>query len=149
MLAASDEVILVGEQKIPAIRAITMLTEHIRRMEGQRGVFVVLNRYDPDLSGFQAGKLARIIEADGILTIANDYKAVNAAIEAGKLLKIAAPKSPALRGLTRLADLLQTYRDPDPRKRKTKSGPVLLNDADTNSSTPLLGRLGRVLGLGG
>lgn len=148
LLAASDEIILVGEQKIPAIRVITMLTEHIRRMEGQRGVFVVLNRYDPDLAGFQAGKLARLIEADGLLTIANDYKAVNTALEAGKLLRVAAPKSPALRGIARLADLLQTYRNPDPRKHKARRGTPLVDDSDAGSATALLGRLGRVLGLG-
>src|ERR687883_188831 len=48
-LNASDQVVLVGQQKVPAIRALQMVSASLQ----DKAPYLVLNRYDPGMAGFQ------------------------------------------------------------------------------------------------
>ena len=54
LLASADEVVFVGEQRIPAIRNVQLVLQSLAQ-KGSRGrAHLVLNRYDPQLEGFTA-----------------------------------------------------------------------------------------------
>jgi Flp pilus assembly CpaE family ATPase len=89
LLSRAEQVVLVGEQRIPAIRTMQMITEILSQAEGERQVHVLLNRYDPTLLGFTVEKLHELVPADTIQPLPND-PAVGGAGNSGLLLSPAA-----------------------------------------------------------
>lgn len=95
-LAAADQIVLVGEQKIPSIRTLKLVCEALDRIEGLRKLHIVINRYDPRMPGFGAERLKNLLGKAEILTISNDYASVMASINHGRPLRQESPRSPAL-----------------------------------------------------
>jgi len=105
-LAASDQIVLVGEQKIPSIRTLKLVCEAISRFDGAHKLHIVMNRYDPHMRGFSADRLRSLLEVNDILTVCNDFASVMTAINHGKPLRQQAPYSPALKDIGRVAQSL-------------------------------------------
>lgn len=97
-LHASDQVLLVGEQKVPSIRAFQMVAE---KLEG-KPVQMLLNRYDPDLPGFGLNRLKAMLNND-MLTVCSDYASVSASINQGLPLRLREPRSQVLQDIQRVA----------------------------------------------
>jgi pilus assembly protein CpaE len=101
-LARADHVLLVGEQRIPSIRTLRLVSEALTSMEGVRGLHVVINRYDAKLPGFGAQRLKELLEVSHVHTVARDDEGFEAAVNHGRPLRLEAPRSPALADLRRL-----------------------------------------------
>jgi pilus assembly protein CpaE len=131
--AVADTLVLVGDQRLPSVRTLQMLTEVLGRTEGVRDVRVVVNRYDPDVPGFTAANLKVMLQVPAVDTVAEDRKAVAAAENTGRPLRTAAPRSAAREDILRLAQAL------------SGAARVVVEDG----KPALLGRLARAFGLGG
>src|SRR5204862_4756975 len=77
-LAVADQIVLVGEQKIPSIRTLKLVCEALARIDGVRKLHIIINRYDPRMPGFGADRLKALLEVEDLLTVCNDYAAVMA-----------------------------------------------------------------------
>jgi pilus assembly protein CpaE len=104
-LAAADQVVLVGEQAVPSLHDLELVRETLRLDYGIRATYPVINRYDPRKPNLQVSRLAEVLHAPHLLTIANDNAAVSAALDNGRPLQLQAPNSPALRDIDALARL--------------------------------------------
>lgn len=111
-LATADHVVLVGEQKVPSLRSMRVLHELIGREFGDRPQYLVLNRFEPRLEGFETERLRELLQVPQLHTIANDYAGVNAAGNHGRPLRLEAPNSRALADLDRLARALLSLPEP-------------------------------------
>jgi pilus assembly protein CpaE len=125
-LSSAGQVVLVGEQKLPSIRALRMVHDRLGRPSGTE--FVAINRFDSKNSGFAVDRLLAPLGVSRLYTIARDDMAMASALEAGCVLRRAVPRSPALTDIVALAKSLINLDSPAPVK------PI-----------GLFGRLGRAL----
>lgn len=132
-LAVADQIVLVGEQKIPSVRTLKLVCEALDRVDGLRKLHIVINRYDPKMPGFGADRLKNLLGKDEILTISNDYPSVMASINHGRPLRQESPRSPALTDIESLVRRLMNRSD-----QPAVAGPAV---------APLFGRLIRKIGL--
>ncbi len=102
LLHACDQILLVGLQTVPSIRAIKMFSDSLPRERVDNSLWVVINRYNPSLKGFGMGELQQMIGSPRLLTIANDYHSVNQAVNRGRPLRVVTPETPILRDIDRL-----------------------------------------------
>ncbi len=108
-LGMADEIVLVWEQKIPSFRALQMVRDalHIKKIPVDRQT-LVLNRYDPRVTGFSTVELQQLLAAGKLRTIANDSAVVMKSVKLGVTLRQQAPNSRALADIDALAqDLLR------------------------------------------
>jgi pilus assembly protein CpaE len=105
-LALADQVVLVGVQAVSSIRTLKMVRDTLEREEGIQGQQLVINRYDPNLPGFSAKRLAELLQVREVLTVADDYPAVMAALNHGKPLRQAVPHSRVVADVSALATAL-------------------------------------------
>lgn len=105
-LAVADQVVLVGEQKIPSIRTLKLVCEALSRIDGARKLHIIINRYDPRMPGFGADRLKSLLDVSDLMTVCNDYASVMASINHGRPLRQEAPRSPALADIHRIVDRL-------------------------------------------
>jgi pilus assembly protein CpaE len=105
-LAIADQVVLVGEQKIPSIRTLKLVCEALSRIDGVRKLHIIINRYDPRMPGFNSDRLKELLEVNDLLTVCNDYASVMASINHGRPLRQEAPRSPALADIHRVVSVL-------------------------------------------
>lgn len=110
-LALADQIVLVGEQKIPSIRTLKLVCEALDRIDGLRKLHIVINRYDPKMPGFGAERLQNLLGKAEILTISNDYASVMASINHGRPLRQESPRSPALADIDGVVRTLLNLRD--------------------------------------
>lgn len=101
-LAGADRVVLVGEQRVPALRAMRLVAGAVAGQTPGREPVLVVNRYDPQLEGFGAHQLGRVLGAAGFV-VANDPRNVGDAINRGLPLRRRDPASPALADIAALA----------------------------------------------
>ncbi len=98
-LNAADQVVLVGEQKVPSIRSLQMVNGSL----GEKPHHLLLNRYDPNLPGFGTDRLKTMLHVDELLTVASDYAAVSSAVNQGLPLRLKEPRSRVLADISQLA----------------------------------------------
>lgn len=132
-LAASDQIVLVGEQKIPSIRTLKLVCEALDRIDGLKTLHIVINRYDAKMPGFGAVRLKNLLGRPELLTVANDYASVMASINHGRPLRQESPRSPALLDMEKVVRKLMNLTE----------SPL----ATPTGGAPILGRLIRRFGL--
>jgi pilus assembly protein CpaE len=122
-LAIADQIVLVGEQKIPSIRTLKLLCESLSQLEGPRKLHIVINRYDPRMPGFGADRLKSLLDVENVLTVCNDYASVMASINHGRPLRQEAPRSPALADINTVVQALLRADDRPAvdRRRRTQA----------------------------
>lgn len=133
-LAASDQIVLVGEQKIPSIRTLKLVCEALERIDGLKNLHIVINRYDAKMPGFGAERLKNLLGGPELMTVANDYSSVMASINHGRPLRQESPRSPALLDMEKIVRRLLNLSD-QPAAAPARAG------------APILGRLIRRFGL--
>lgn len=114
-LAAADKVLLVGEQKVPSIRALQMVASTL----GDKPHHLLLNRYDPNLAGFGVERLKQMLRVNELLTVASDYASVSSAVNQGLPLRL---KEPRCRVLADIHQLALTLVPPDDGVEPEKPG---------------------------
>jgi Flp pilus assembly CpaE family ATPase len=138
-LAVADQVVLVGEQKIPSIRTLKLVCEALERIDGLRKLHIIINRYDPKMPGFGVDRLKTLLGVPELQTISNDYAAVMASINHGRPLRLEAPRSQALADIARVVQKLLNVG--------TQQAPVNAAAVGQPQSSAILGRLIRRFGL--
>ncbi len=106
ILSAAHFSVLVGDQKIPTLRALKMLHDVLDRNPPQQAEHIVINRYDSQLHGFTADDLARTLGVSSLHTIAEDRTACGDALNHGCTLRREAPSSHTLLDIDGLVDVL-------------------------------------------
>jgi pilus assembly protein CpaE len=135
-VAAADQIILVGEQKIPSIRTLKLACEALERVDGLKKLHIVINRYDARMPGFGADRLRNLLGRGELLTVANDYGSVMASINHGRPLRQESPRSPALVDVEKLARTVLNLGD----------APGVPVPPPVRGAEPLFGRLIRRFG---
>jgi Flp pilus assembly CpaE family ATPase len=115
-LAAAGQTILVGEQKLPSIRALKMVHEAINRPSGSE--HVAINRYDPKNKGFVVERILNPLGVSSVHTVARDDLGMNDSVNLACVLRLAAPSSPALADILVLADHVLDVA-PQPKVKKS------------------------------
>lgn len=123
-LAASDQLILVGEQKVPSARALKMVNDALDRDAGLKHLVkhVVISRYDPNIEGFALKDLTQVLGIGDMRTVANDPNAMTAAVSSGKSLRQVAAYSRALTDLQNLAHTVLGVADGTASSESSDSG---------------------------
>jgi pilus assembly protein CpaE len=114
ILAGAGQVVLVGEQKLPSIRALKMVHDRLGRASGTD--YLVINRFDAKNPGFAVDRLLNPLGVSRLYTIARDDPAMSAAVDGGCVLRRVAPRSPALTDIVTLAKTLLNLESPAPIK---------------------------------
>lgn len=105
MLAESDHVILVGEQRIPSIRNIQLVLNNLSPTQ-RKNCHVVLNRYDPKLAMFRCRDLESLLGVSEIKTLSNDPTRLMAALHRGQPLRTGGAGSPVLGEIENLVNVV-------------------------------------------
>lgn len=106
-IQAADQVLLVGEQKVPSIRSLQMIHGQL----GDKAHHLLLNRYDPNVPGFGVDRLKQMLRVNELLTIVSDYASVSAAVNQGMPLRLKEPRSRVLADYANLAQKLVPVGD--------------------------------------
>jgi pilus assembly protein CpaE len=113
-LAAADQIILIGEQKLPSIRALKMVREALGRAGGTQ--HLVINQFDPKIKGFALDHLLKPLGVSTLQKVARDDLGMSAAMDAACTLRVASSRSPALADIVALADLVMPLEVTTPIK---------------------------------
>jgi pilus assembly protein CpaE len=126
-LSTAAHAILVGEQKLPSVRALKLVRESLAPNPGRQD-HVVINRFEPRDKDFAADRLLKPLGVPHFATIARDDAPMQAAMLNGCVLRLVAPRSQALADIVALAGSLL-------HRRESPAAPP---------SVGWLGRVGRV-----
>jgi pilus assembly protein CpaE len=106
VLSAANEVVVVVEQKIPAIRTLGLILNTLKRDSGVTKPTIVINKYAPRKNGIAVNDLEKLLETPGLATVATDEPSMTAALEAAAPLRLRAGSSRALADIDRLVERL-------------------------------------------
>jgi pilus assembly protein CpaE len=108
-LSAANHLVLVAEQNLPSLRSLRLVLEMLARLDLKGGarrdmqLEVVLNRYDPKSRDFELAQLKELMGVPDMMTVANDYASIKAALNSGVPLRMEVPRSKALANIGELA----------------------------------------------
>ncbi len=122
LLASADEVVLVGERRIPAIRNVQLVLRSLAQKGSPSRCHLVLNRYDPQIEGFTAEDLQKLLNLPRVLTVANDPVQVNKALNQGRPLRLSCASS---RALADIETVTRTVLNLDKLPGQQTAGPKL------------------------
>ncbi|MFQ3651954.1 MAG: response regulator [Gemmataceae bacterium] len=129
-LSLAQQTVLVGVQNVSSLRAMKLVRDVMIREEGTAPPTLVINRYDPQLPGFEVQRLEEWLGTRPLLTVPADLPALMASLAATQPLHRVAPHSGLRRGVRSIALPLrggsgltpnaptidQRLRPPPPRK---------------------------------
>jgi pilus assembly protein CpaE len=104
VLRACDKVIVVGTQNVRSIKSLRLLCESLPGERLVHSLWVVLNRYNPDVKGFTCGEVKDMLGVARVLTVADDSRVVQLSVNKGGPLRRVAPGTPILHDLGALID---------------------------------------------
>jgi Flp pilus assembly CpaE family ATPase len=104
-LTLANKVVLIGEQKVPSMRAMSLIRDTLDRVTSALPQCLVINRYDPQLPGFSSRDLERVLKVSQVHPVGND-PAVSTAVNNGRPLRLEAPRCQALADINALAGCL-------------------------------------------
>ncbi len=102
VLYSADYVVLVGLQNVPSIRTLKLFVEMFPEERVNHSLWIAINRYNPQLKGYTCAELREMLKTPNLVPIANDFRAVNRAINHGQPLRKTAPETAILRDIHRL-----------------------------------------------
>lgn len=117
MLWAANQVVLVGDQSLPAVRTMRMILDAAARTKTSKRVHIVLNKYDPGIESLTASKISETLGGVDVLTVPNDYATVMQSANEGRLLRDYAPDSPVLASVRTLARGIMGEPRPQPHHK--------------------------------
>jgi pilus assembly protein CpaE len=108
VLASASHVLLVGEQKLPSIRALKVIWDTLERDIGLGASnlerTIVINRFSPKMKDYSLDVIEKALGVEPIYTIANDHPAVSGSINRGRPLRVHDPKAKPLADIETLID---------------------------------------------
>ncbi|MBK5292434.1 MAG: AAA family ATPase [Acidobacteriia bacterium] len=116
IMSASDEILLVTTNELPALRAAQRVLQSLERIRMDRSkIRLLINRYSPEV-GLNQDAIETALRCEVFHVVPSDYEAVQRALVEGKLI---ASSSSFGKSLIALADRLGGIR-PVPEKAKKK-----------------------------
>jgi MinD-like ATPase involved in chromosome partitioning or flagellar assembly len=115
MAAAADEVVLLADQELPALRSMKLALEAFAGLPKARLPHVVVNGYDPHVKGLTRDDLRQYLQVREVWTIAADFQLAQQA----RPWRQAAPRSPATVDMNRIAHALLGARDQEEAARES------------------------------
>ena len=110
VLSSADHIVLVGLQNVPSVRSLKLIRETLSPEHVALSLWIVINRYDPNLPGFKAEEIKQLLDVPRVLTIADDLAAVNRSINQARTLRQVASNSVVLADIGSLIfELLGEY----------------------------------------
>ncbi|MGC8639654.1 MAG: AAA family ATPase [Isosphaeraceae bacterium] len=110
VLSSADHIVLVGLQNVPSVRSLRLIRDTLSADHVAMSLWVVINRYNPGLSGSKAEDIKQLLDVPRILTVADDLGAVNRASNQARTLRQASPHSNVLSDIGSLIfELLGEY----------------------------------------
>ena len=106
LLAEATQIVLVGEQKVPSIRALKLVREMVGRDQSPELEHLVINRFDKNAVSLSVPLLIRILGVKRLHTIAQDESSFSSASNRGCTLRLSSPCSQALAEIDALATRL-------------------------------------------
>jgi pilus assembly protein CpaE len=103
LLNAADKVVLVAEQTVPSLQLTIEILQLGLRAHSPS---IVINRYDSSLEGFDVGHIRGVLGIDDVRTVVNDNVGFHAARNQGQPLRLASPKSKAIKDIDVIAENL-------------------------------------------
>ena len=111
ILATANHVVLVAEQNLASLRSLRLVLDMLARANmtstpGGLSLEVVVNRYDARSKDFPLARVKEVLGVPDLSTVSNDYASIIAAVNQGRPLSQAAPKSRALADIINLTNKL-------------------------------------------
>jgi pilus assembly protein CpaE len=103
LLSGASQIVLVGEQKVPSVRALKLVREMVGRDHSPNLEHVVINRFDKKAVSLSVSLLARILGVATMHTISQDEASFTSASNRGCTLRLSSPRSLALAEIDALA----------------------------------------------
>lgn len=115
----SDAIVLVCVQNLPCLANVRRFLDNIRHAESglEEKLRIVVNRHLED-SELVVDDMEKALGQPVFWRVPNDYRTTLTAINQGKTLLAAAPKSPVTRALTELAESLAPAPEPEGKRRR-------------------------------
>jgi pilus assembly protein CpaE len=132
-LDASDEVLLVVTQEVPAVRDARRCADLLRRLGAGDKLKLVVNRFQKGLE-ITPAVVAETVGLPVAATVANDYPAVIKAVNHGQMLFDEAPRSPVTRGIEQLVDVVGHTRAGEVDREKPSLFKRFFNSRAGNAS---------------
>ncbi|MGF1682434.1 AAA family ATPase [Photobacterium minamisatsumaniensis] len=106
-LSSADDVFIVVQQNIPAIKEAAALIKQLKHLFGfnQKQIKVIINRYSKE-SDLKPADIKSTLHVDDIILIPNDYLSVSASTNLGELLATHYEKKPITKALSNLANIV-------------------------------------------
>ncbi|MBN2580365.1 MAG: hypothetical protein JXB10_15375 [Pirellulales bacterium] len=101
VLSLADQVVLVVEQQVASVRGASMICNMLQ----ERRPIIIINRYNPKIEGFSAGKLRDLLQPRNLWTVAEEESVV-AATNNGRPLRLENPRSRALADIDQIIEQL-------------------------------------------
>ncbi len=102
----AQRIVLVGDQKLPSIRAMVLVRSTVAHPDAQMTMELVINRYDARCKGFTTDCLMKPLGVGRLRTIEADVPGLRSASMHGSPLRNQKPGSPALADIDALAEAL-------------------------------------------
>jgi pilus assembly protein CpaE len=116
VLSSADQILLIGIQNVPSVRSLKLIRETLSPELVAHSLWVILNRYDSSIPGFHSEEIKQLLDMPRVLTVADDYAAINRSINQGRALRQVAPRSPVLDDLDDVIHKLLGLGRPTERK---------------------------------
>jgi len=104
VLRTCEKVVVVATQSVHSLKSLKLFCESLPEERLVHSLWVVLNRYNASIKGFTCGEIKEMLGIARVLTVANDFQAVNLSLNKGRPLRQVSPGTPILRDLDVLID---------------------------------------------
>lgn len=126
LAAATDQILLVSTNELPALRSAQRVLQHLDRNHVERGkVRLILNRYNPE-AGLTQDAIETALHIDVTHVLPSDYEAVQKALVEGKTVAGGTPFTKSLQALAEVLSGKSAAGEATP-KRKTNSWTSMLS----------------------
>jgi pilus assembly protein CpaE len=104
VLRTVDDVVLVAEQKVPAVHSLMLVRDALAARDVRARQFYVINRYTEEMPGATLREIGGLMPGARLYPVRSDGRGVMQAINLGTTLREAAPDSPVLEDLGHLLE---------------------------------------------
>jgi pilus assembly protein CpaE len=102
VLNGCEKVIIVGTQNVRSLKSLKLFCESLPEERLVHSLWIVINRYNPSMKGYTCDDIKEMMGIARVLTVANDFHAVNDSVNKGRPIRQVSPGTPILRDVDAL-----------------------------------------------
>jgi pilus assembly protein CpaE len=103
ILSQADQIFIVAEQTLPSMRNLRLLQDALRPLDKSAATNVVVNKFDPRVSGFSLAGIKDIVATPKVWTVEGAASTVNGALNTGRPLRLHAERAPVVEDIAKIA----------------------------------------------